>query len=148
MFRLQVLLKFFDRGFVLKVLFSILFLSLVPLGEVYLFIYLTGKIGTYLLLGTASVTALFGMLLVVRGYREIVDSIMDHVREGNFPEREFSALAGLFFAGILMIIPGFITDAVGLILFMPSLRIPVGRRLLAGMKERMKEVYEYLKMID
>ena len=146
MFSLQVLMRFFDRGFVIRLLMIGLLISLLPLGDLFIFFYLNGMSGKYLLLALAAATALIGVLLTLRGFLTLSSRIKTKVIEGEYPEEEFAALAGIFLAGLFLVFPGFLTDFLGIVMLFPALRIGIGKRLIRNMGDRLKEVYEYLKM--
>ncbi len=146
MFSLRVMMMFFDRGFILRILMIGLLCSLVPLAEIGIFLYLSGFAGRYLLLGSAACTALLGVGLVIRSFHVVSRSLSEKVHDGQFPQEEFYALAGLMFAGILLVFPGFLTDVIGVLAFFPLVRNSIGKKLVSGMDDRLKEVYEYLKM--
>jgi len=113
---------------------------------VFIFLYLSGMVGKYLLLAIATATALFGVLLILRGFFTITSGIRAKVLEGIYPIDEFASLAGLFLAGLFLVFPGFLTDFLGILFLFPALRLSIGRRLVRNMEHRLKEVYEYLKM--
>lgn len=146
MFSLRVMMNFFDRGFILRILMIGLLFSCVPLAEIGIFLYLAGITGRYLLLGSAACTALLGVGLVIRSFHVVSQSIREKVHDGQYPQEEFHALAGLMFAGILLVSPGFLTDIIGVLAFFPLVRNSIGKKLVSGMHDRLKEVYEYLKM--
>ena len=49
-------------------------------------------------------------------------------------------------ASILLLTPGFITDTLGFLLFVPSVRNALGRWVLRKTRTDLKELYEYLKL--
>jgi UPF0716 family protein affecting phage T7 exclusion len=55
-------------------------------------------------------------------------------------------LGGLLVSAALLITPGFVTDAAGFLLLVPSLRAWAGRRLAIVMKTRLRDVYDRLKL--
>lgn len=146
MFSLQVLMRFFDRGFAIRLLMIGLLISLLPLGDVFIFLYLNGLIGKYLILALAAATALAGVFLILKGFFTITSRIRAKVLEGDYPLEEFASLAGLLLAGLFLVFPGFLTDFLGVIFLFPAVRLSIGKRLIRNMEDRLKEVYEYLKM--
>jgi UPF0716 protein FxsA len=63
-----------------------------------------------------------------------------------FPAQEFINLTSVLAASILLLTPGFITDTMGFLLFVPALRDRFGRWVLAKTRTDLKELYEYLKL--
>lgn len=98
-----------------------------PVVEIWLMIRIGQDIGALptiaLILGTAGLgMALFriqGMATLAR--------VQEHLDRGEAPVGELLSGLGLLAAGLLLFIPGFLTDALGLILFIPPVR-----RLIVG----------------
>jgi UPF0716 protein FxsA len=144
----RVLLRFFDRTFITKVLILALLYSLLPLAEIFLLIYLGARIGNYFTLALAATTGLIGMLVALRGFRKNLDILKRKIRDGEYPGEEFVTLTGIFLAAILLLTPGFITDMFGLLLFVPTIRRGLGRLVIRLTRTDLKELYEYLNLYD
>ncbi len=142
----RTLIKLLEPATVLKLIFLLLLISLVPIGETLLIMYLGGRIGRFLTLAVAASTAALGLLFGVPRIRRIIFAIKEEVRQGDYPGEGFAEFAGALFATILLILPGFVTDFFGLIFLLPLLRRAVGRGISGPMKPRLKELYEYLKL--
>lgn len=107
----------------------LLALLLVILVEISLFVIVGGVIGLLptlaVVLGTG---VLGGMILRAQGQKTLA-RMVDTVRE---PRSPLAATAGdgvlVALAGILLILPGLLTDAVGLILLVPQVRAAILRR--------------------
>ena len=148
MLSMKVLMRFVDRGFVFKTLYLILLVSAVPIGEIALLLYLESFVGTYLLLALVAATGLIGILVAFRQIRSILASIRKRTDSGEYPEEEFVDLAGALLGSVLLVTPGFVSDVFGLLLILPFLRRLAGRLVTVRMRDRLKEVYEYLKLYD
>ncbi|MDP2775815.1 MAG: FxsA family protein [Nocardioides sp.] len=102
-----------------------------PLLELYVLIQVGQVIGawwTILLLVVASVIG--GWLIRREGgraWRELTTA----VNSGRMPARELADGGLILIGGTLMLTPGFVTDALGVLLILPFTR-PVFRRLLTG----------------
>jgi UPF0716 protein FxsA len=148
MFDLGTLIRFFDRGFLLRLLLTLLLISLLPIAEIALFYYLATIIGVFLTLAIVAGAGLFGVLVTYREMRRTLGAIKRKVNEGYYPETEFANLAGTITCSLLLVTPGLIGDFIGFVLFAPVLRRKVGRVITGRMENRMKEIYEYLKLYD
>ena len=141
------LLRFLDRTFVTKVLLLALLYSLLPLAEIFLLMaYVADRIGTYFTLALAAAVGLAGMLLTLQEFRRHLEVLARKIRSGVHPQEEFVALTGILIAGLLLLTPGFITDFLGFLLFLPALRDALGRFVLQLLRIDPKELYEYLKL--
>jgi UPF0716 protein FxsA len=141
-------LRFLDRTFITRVLILALLYSLLPLAEIFLIIYLGDRIGNYLTLALAACTGLMGMLFALRGFQKNLAILKEKIKEGVFPTEEFITLTGIFTAGILLLTPGFVTDFLGFLLFVPVIRSALGRFIIRATRANFKELYEYLKLYD
>ena len=111
-------------------------------------IYLGDRIGNYFTLALAAFTGLVGMLFALRGFQKNLQLLKAKIKEGIFPLEEFITLTGIFAAGILLLTPGFITDIVGFLLFVPVIRSALGRLIIRLSRTNFKELYEYMKLYD
>jgi UPF0716 protein FxsA len=104
--------------------FSVLFLLLllVPLVEIYFLIQVGRVIGAVPTIALVVFTALLGaMLLRFQGWTTLQRTRLS-MAQGQLPAIEMMEGVLLVFAGILLLIPGFFTDAIGFLLLVPPLR--------------------------
>ncbi len=101
----------------------------IPLVEVALFVQIGGWIGLWLTLAAIVATALLGSFVIRRQGFDLARRAQGRLAGGGVPVREaFDGLC-LVVAGLLMITPGFFTDAVGGALLIPPLRSRLYRRI-------------------
>lgn len=117
----------------------ILFLALVgvPIIEIALFIEIGGAIGTWATLAAIVLTAALGTLLLRSQGSGLMARARATLDRGEMPVKE--VIHGLFLlvAGVLLLTPGFFTDAVGFVLCIPAVRLALGRAVLRRMRDRM-----------
>ncbi len=145
---IRYLLKLLDSGFILKTGIVLLGLSVIVLGEFFIIDFISGFLGLYFTLAVAAVTGLAGLLL---SYREIairIRLIKDEASDGVYTQKEMVQLAGAIVSGLLLIIPGFLTDFFGAIGFFPVIRVLYGKIATRNFKHRISEIYEYLRLYD
>ena len=146
MFNMKVMLRFFDRSFILKLLFIALLYSLLPLSEIFLLLYIGGILGNYLTLALSATTGLFGMIVAIKEVRGIFSSLQKKIVEGYYPAKEFVSLAGILVGSALLLTPGFVTDIFGILLFFPFFRNWIGGLITSRLDGQLREIYEYLKL--
>lgn len=111
--------------------FFFLAFLLTPLVEIYILIEIGGLIGGGLTIVLVVLTALLGAALVrAQGFATIA-RVQKQLARGRSPALEMLEGLLLFFAGALLLTPGFFTDAVGFTLLMPALRRRFIRYVLA-----------------
>ena len=146
MLSMKALIRFLDRGFLLRSLLLLMLYSLVPFGESFLLLMLNAYLGIYLLLAMVASSTLLGFFLIVRPITAILAEIDKSVEAGYFPDEPFAMLAGTLVSAVLLLTPGFVTDTIGLLIFLPFLRRWVGRLITKRMDSRLKGLYEYIKL--
>lgn len=106
-----------------------LLLLVVPLVEIAAFIVVGGQIGVATTLLLTLVTAIIGTMLLRRQGLAIVQQIGRELEANRIPARQLADGAMIAIAGILLLTPGFVTDAVGFLLFVPAFRAFVWRQI-------------------
>ncbi|MBX3705169.1 MAG: FxsA family protein [Pseudomonadales bacterium] len=109
----------------------LLLLFLTPIFEMYLLIRLGGEFGAWPTIGVVLLTAVVGIALLRRQGPAAMQRVVQRMQSGAAPAQELAEGALLALAGVLLLIPGFITDAVGLVLLVPACRRALARRMLA-----------------
>ncbi len=140
------LLRFFERPFLLRLLALLLFIALLPLADMYIAIELSGRFGAYLVIAAAAATGLFGFFLASVSSARLAGRIQRSIGAGTFPGRQFDLLAGTLLMAGLLILPGFLSDAFGLILFFPPFRRIAGRAFTRPLEGRLRQAFEYRKL--
>ena len=79
---------------------------------------------------------MLGIWLVKRAGLAVFRRVQTTLDAGGVPHRELIDGFLLLIAGVLLIVPGFITDAMGLLLLVPPVRIGVRTMLLRSFKRR------------
>lgn len=97
-------------------------LLIIPLAEIGAFIVIGGQIGVWWTLLMVFATAIGGSILLrIQGFG-LVNRIRAEVDAGRVPGRDLVHGVMILVAGVLLLTPGFITDAMGFALFVPQLR--------------------------
>ena len=99
-------------------------------AEMSTFIYIGGEIGGLLTLLGVFVTAIFGITLLKRQGLSVLSRIQADLAKGHTPVTSIADSVAMFVGGALMLIPGYVTDAIGLLLFLPGIRTLAGVYLL------------------
>lgn len=97
-------------------------LLLVLIVEIALFVQLGGRLGVVLTLTWLALAALLGAILIrVQGWMTLVRA-REALARGQLPALEMLEGLALVFAGILLIVPGFFTDLLAVLLVIRPLR--------------------------
>ena len=99
----------------------LLFIS-IPLIEIYLFIKIGSYIGAFNTISLILITAIVGVAYARYEGFNTIRSGMSQLIKNELPIYEIISGGALAFAAILLILPGFATDIIGLILIFPPSR--------------------------
>jgi UPF0716 protein FxsA len=102
-------------------LFLLLFIG-VPLTELYFLIKVGAQIGAFPTIFLTIFTALLGGVMVrAQGFKTLT-KVRGSMNRGEVPAYEMMEGAVLLICGLLLLLPGFITDMVGFIFLIPPVR--------------------------
>ena len=94
----------------------------IPVIEIYLFIKLGSQIGAFYTILLIFVTAFFGVVYArYEGFNTLRSGLSQMVKN-ELPIYEIISGAALAFAALLLILPGFATDFIGLLIIFPTTR--------------------------
>ena len=100
----------------------LLLLISIPLIEIYLFIKIGSYIGAFNTVSLILITAIVGIIYARYEGFNTLRSGMSQLIKNEIPIYEIISGAALTFAALLLILPGFATDLIGLILIFPPTR--------------------------
>ncbi len=101
----------------------------VPILEIYVLIQVGQVIGPWWTILLLVLDSIIGGWLIRREGRRAWQALTTALDSGQMPARELADGALILVGGTLMLSPGFVTDAFGILLILPLTR-PVARRLL------------------
>ena len=94
----------------------------IPAIEIYLFIKIGSLIGAFYTLSLIFITAFLGIVYARYEGFNTLRSGMSQIVKNEMPVYEIISGAALAFAAFLLILPGFATDLVGLLIIFPPTR--------------------------
>ncbi|SIQ99790.1 UPF0716 protein FxsA [Shewanella morhuae] len=119
-------------------MFFIIFLLfvLIPVIELSVLIRVGEVLGTWTTIGLVLFTAVLGVSLVRSQGLSTLMQVQQKLARGEAPGQEIVEGMMLAMAGILLVIPGFVTDIIGLLLLTPLTRKPIAALLFKRMQLR------------
>lgn len=116
-------------------LFILILFIAVPIIEIGLFVQVGGAIGLWPTLAIVILTAVLGTALLRHQGLDTLRRVQDSLAQDRLPVAEMFDGLCLLMAGALLLTPGFMTDALGFLLFMPPFRAAaaqaIGRYVLS-----------------
>ena len=94
----------------------------IPIIEIYLFIKIGSEIGALTTISLIFITAFVGVLYARYEGFNTLKSGMSQIIRNELPIYEIISGAAIAFAALLLIIPGFATDILGLLIIFPPTR--------------------------
>ena len=94
----------------------------IPLVEIYLFIKIGSQIGAFNTISLIFITAFLGIIYARYEGFNTLKSGMSQIVRNEIPVYEIISGAALAFAALLLVIPGFATDLLGLLIIFPLTR--------------------------
>jgi len=103
--------------------------TLIPVAEIYLIIKLGGLLGAFNTVTIIILTGFAGATLARMQGLQTMLRVRQSLQQGIVPAEEMVDALLIFVAGIVLLTPGFITDAAGLLLLFPPSRFHIKRHL-------------------
>ena len=125
---------------------TVLFLIIgIPLIEIYLFIKIGSQIGAFNTVLLILITAVAGVTYArYEGFNTLRSGINQLVKN-EVPMYEIISGATLAFAALLLILPGFATDLIGILLIVPFTRKVILSRFIKKQDFKRKEKEDYIE---
>lgn len=103
--------------------------------EFWLIVTIAKQIGVFATLGTTVITAVIGLALVRRQGLQTLARAQAKAQHDESPAKEMIEGLAIFFAGVFLFIPGFVSDTLGFALLIPGVRGVLCRVLLGPLVE-------------
>lgn len=127
----------------MKILFLLL---IVPLTELYVLIEVGSEIGALTTILLIIATAILGSIFMRQQGMATLQKAQMGLADGQVPEKEMLEGIFVFIGGIFLLLPGFITDSLGLLFLIPSIRAFLVTKLIKQrefqFQQRNGNVYE------
>lgn len=106
----------------------------VPIIEIGLFIQVGGFLGLWPTIALVLVTAFVGASLVRSQGLQTLMSVQGRLQQGEIPAQQILEGVMLAVAGVLLLTPGFMTDALGMLVLLPAPRARIAKELMKRVK--------------
>ena len=119
-----------------------LLIILVPLIEIYLFIKIGSQIGAFNTISLILITAIVGLIYARYEGFNTLKSGMGQLMKNEVPIYEIISGAALAFSAFLLILPGFATDILGLLIIFPPTRIILFKKFTKKYSKKTKNLID------
>ncbi|GAB2642884.1 FxsA family protein [Vibrio panuliri] len=111
----------------------LLLFILVPIIEIGLFIQVGGFLGLWPTIALVLITAFVGASLVRSQGLQTLLNVQNRLQQGELPAQQIFEGVMLAVAGVLLLTPGFMTDALGMLVLLPAPRAAIAKYLMSKM---------------
>jgi UPF0716 protein FxsA len=108
----------------------------VPVAELAVLVAVAGTIGVGDTVALVVLVSIAGVWLAKRAGLKVLTRVQAALGRGEVPSREVADGALVLLAGVLLIVPGFLSDGVALLLLLPPTRAAARGLLLRGLTRR------------
>ena len=116
----------------------------IPIIEIYLFIKVGSQIGAFNTISLIFLTAFLGIIYArYEGFNTLRSGMTQLVRN-EMPIYEIISGAALAFAALLLILPGFATDIIGLLIIFPPTRKLLIKKVSVKYKKKSTEKQDFI----
>ncbi|CDT36731.1 putative FxsA cytoplasmic membrane protein [Vibrio coralliirubri] len=105
----------------------------VPIIEIGLFIQVGGFLGLWPTIALVLITAFVGASLVRSQGIQTLMSVQGRLQQGEMPAQQILEGVMLAVAGVLLLTPGFMTDALGMLVLLPAPRAMIAKKMMEKM---------------
>ncbi|MCM3704773.1 MULTISPECIES: FxsA family protein [Cytobacillus] len=119
--------------------YILLLMIIVPAAEIGFLLLSGNTIGLWPTLAIILLTGVLGAYLAKKQGLETIRKIQEQLRCGQMPGDTILEGACILIGGIMLLAPGFITDALGFTLLLPSARKVLKNMLYIGLKKWMNK---------
>ncbi len=117
----------------------------IPIIEIYLFIKIGSQIGALTTISLIFLTAFIGVLYArYEGFNTLKSGIAQIIKN-QLPIYEIISGAALAFAALLLILPGFATDILGLLIIFPPTRRIFLKNVSKNYSKKVKEKENFIE---
>ncbi len=121
--------------------FFLLIFILVPIIEIWLFIQVDSLIGLWPTLASVVLTAVIGTWLLRQQGFAVLMQARSSLEQQKFPLEQVIHGVFLLVAGLLLLTPGFFTDAIGFACLVPPLRLALAYGVWSKIKDHVHVVH-------
>ena len=111
-------------------MYAFLLIAGFSMAELFVLIHVGAAIGAWPTIGLTILTAVVGASLVRSQGLQTVFKAQQKIEEGQVPAQQVAEGILLMISGACLIMPGFITDFIGMVILIPPVRAYLAQRLL------------------
>ncbi len=140
------LVLFTSRRHLARFFSNLLLLAIILLADGWILVNVARRTGVYAALAIEGAVAVVAMIVLGNSINHRLRIIREEARSGWFNPQRYARLAAVVTAMILLVLPGFAGDLLGLLIYYPPGRLLFSWVFLKRHRDTLPQVYEYLKI--
>ena len=125
----------------------LLLVSLV-IFELYLLFLTSESIGSLRVLALIIITAVLGISYIKKQGLKTIIKVRERISSGKSPNSEFIQGLLLAFGGVFLLIPGFLSDLIGLVFALPFTRKRIAKYILGSFQSFFGRIFSFGETSD
>lgn len=140
------LYSFTQKDHLIRFFSSLFGFGILVLGDGFVLVRVARIYGVYLALALQGIITLAATIVLGGTIHSLINKIQNDAMHGRFDKRRYATLAAVVIAGVLLVVPGFVTDAVGFVLYLPPGRILFAFIFARRHGDSLAKVHEYITL--
>lgn len=140
------LVLFTSRRYLATFVSNLLVLAIIVLADGYILVNIARETGVYAALALEGAVAILAVIVLGNSINHRIATIREEARAGFFRPHRYARLASVVVAAVLLVLPGFASDVLGLLVYYPPGRLFFSYLFLRRHGDTLPVVYEYLKL--
>lgn len=132
----------------MRLRFISLLLLILVVFELYLLFLASKSFGLLKVLALIIITAVLGISYIKKQGLKTITKVRERISSGKSPNSEFIQGLLLAFGGVFLLIPGFISDLIGLVFALPFTRKQIAKYIFGSFQSFFGRIFSFGEMRD
>ena len=132
----------------MRLRFIPLLLLILVVFELYLLFLASKFLGSLKVLALIIITAVLGISYIKKQGLKTITKVRERISSGKSPNSEFIQGLLLAFGGVFLLIPGFISDLIGLVFALPFTRKQIAKYIFGSFQSFFGRIFSFGEMRD
>lgn len=144
----RMIIQFVKKESLARIFLWMMGLGIFILLDTLSTIALAARIGAYLAVAMVGILTWAGLGIFFASMARHIRILRNTASKGSLPRAEFVHISALALGALLVIIPGFVTDLLGWLCYLPPVRMALGGLIYRRFEHEFEQVYQHLAIDD
>ena len=142
----RLLILFFRRDTLLSIFMWLMGFGIFVLLDSLVTVWLASLIGAYIAVAAVGIMTWASLAIMFASLSRHIRLARTNAARAATSEREFRHICGLLIAAILIISPGFLTDILAWVIYLPPVRLLVGGFIVRANHQEFEQLHQHLSV--